>query len=83
MLKSIHKVDYSKIKNGKIYKDLGPKHFDLTLFCLSVFSLIANATFLHHRLNKIKNFCVLKLNIWQIFNLIHLWDSLTEGYLKI
>ncbi len=31
------------------------RHFDLTVFYLSVFSLIANATFLHHRLNKIKH----------------------------
>jgi len=30
-------------------------HIDLTMFCLSVFSLIANVNLLHHRLNKIKH----------------------------
>jgi len=29
-------------------------HFDLTMFCLSVFALFANAPFSHHIINKIK-----------------------------
>jgi len=43
-------LQYITIWDQKLFK-----HFDLTMFCSSVFSLIANVIFLHHRLNYIKH----------------------------
>jgi len=57
--KKISKVKLKTVKFIKIWDQKLFRHFDLTLFCLSVFSLIANATFLHNGLNKIKHFLVI------------------------